>query len=153
MKKYLLIIGMLVLPLVSYADCMFKILNYADSPVTVKIGFYRGESEEFIAEPATTSIRSLHSQYACNGSSIAGLGVVYVSFPKDPDHAGAIYLPRSGTIKLQGDFTGTPDGRLMRADNGTTVWLNTTDLAIDAETFQLKLNFTGRPNSFVAGTQ
>ncbi len=154
MKKILFISCISLCSMISSADCMFKLMNYTDSPVTVKVGFYKGESEEFVAEPATTSIRKItSSQYLCNSTNASGFGVVYVSFTNDPDHAGAIYVPRSDSVKLKGDFTGTPDGRFMRANNGKPIWLNTTDLAIDDETFQLKLNFTGRPNNFSAGTQ
>lgn len=154
MKRLFLVFGLIATAAVSNADCMFKIMNYTDYSVSIKVGFYKGESEEFIATPATTSIKKIaNEKYLCNSSSPAGLGVVYINFPNDPDHAGVIYLPRANSVKLKGDFTGTPEGRFMRADNGNPVWLNASGLAINDDVMEVKINFTGRPNSFSAGTQ
>lgn len=152
MNKTLLIVLTSIIG-ISYADCMFKIINYTDSAITVKMGFYRGKEITMIAEPAITTIESIPSSYQCNGAAPNGLGVAYVSFPKDPDYGGVNYSPITKMANLMGVFTGTSDGRIVKSDNGTPLWLNVTDLAVDDEVFEVKLNFTGRPNSRSAGTQ
>lgn len=139
---------------ISHADCMFKIINYTDSSITAKVGFYRGIASTVLVEPASTAIESIPSVYLCNSSAANGLGVSYISFTKDPDYGGANYSPISKHINLMGAFKGdSSDGRIVRADNGTPMWLNATDLAVNDSVFEIKLNFTGRPNSYSAGTQ
>lgn len=151
MKKISIFLGILLSSNV-FADCMFKIINYTDSQVTTKIGFYHGQNKTIIAEPATTTIESIPSNYQCNGVTPVGLGVSYVSFTKDPGHGGMNYSPSSKSAMLTGTYAGSSYGRIIQADNGSKLWIDINDNAIRDDVFEIKLNFTGRPNSRSAGT-
>ena len=135
------------------ADCDFVIINYTDSAVSVKAGFYGKNASSLIAAAADTSIIRLKSDVKCNDSNAIGLGQAYIMFPNDSHGAGANYSPSQGGLNFMGKFTGDASGRLMTADNGTPIWLNASGLAIDDSQFQVKLNFIGRPSSRSAGTQ
>ncbi len=137
-----------------HADCMFKILNYSDSAVTTTIGFYgTKESKTFVVSPADTAIEHVKSEYECNSVGNGGLGKAFVQFPKDPNYGGANYSPEDDRINVMGKFNGNAGGREVLADNGTPLWLNTINKPMESSVFEIKLNFTGRPNSFSAGTQ
>lgn len=153
MKKIFVIFTCALLSSFSYSDCMFKIMNYTDSAITAKVGFYKGNSKTIVAQPADTMIEKIPSDYQCNDAAPNGLGVTYIMFPKDPDHAGVNYSPIAHKATLMGNYQGMPDGRLVKADNETPLWLNVTDNAVNDDVFEIKLNFTGRPNSRSAGTQ
>ena len=152
MKKMFILLSLGIINLTN-ADCMFKIINYTDSPITAKFGFYNGNSTTLIAKPADTTIQTITSNYECNSPSPSGLGVSYLTFPNDPDQGGVNYSPITKRANLMGVFTGTTDGREVKSDNGTPLWLTVTDLSIKDDVFEVKLNFTGRPNSRSAGTQ
>ena len=153
MKKIFFLLTTAIISGSSYADCMFKIMNYTDSAITAKVGFYKGNSKTILALPADTTIEKISSNYLCNDAAPNGLGVTYIMFTKDPDYGGVNYSPIAGKATLMGNYQGMPDGRLVKADNETPLWLNMTDNAVDDNVFEVKLNFTGRPNSRSAGTQ
>ena len=153
LAKLALAWSLMVLTSLTFADCDFIIINYTDSAVSLKAGFYGGIESNIVAKAADTSILRIKSDYKCNSATKIGLGRAYIRFPKDPHHAGANYSASDGQINFLGKFTGETGGRIMNADNGTPVWLNSTGLAIDETTFQVKFNFISRPNSFSAGTQ
>lgn len=153
MKKIFFLLTTAIISSTSYADCMFKIMNYTDSAITAKVGFYKGNSKTILVPPADTTIEKIASNYLCNDAAPNGLGLTYIMFPKDPDYGGVNYSPIAGKATLMGNYQGMPDGRLVKADNETPLWLNVTDNAVDDNVFEVKLNFTGRPNSRSAGTQ
>ena len=154
MKKILVsLILISSLPQIAQADCMFKILNYSDSPITTTIGFYGESSMTFVVAPAETAIEHFKSDYDCKSVGPSGLGKSFVLFPKDPAYGGANYSPENDNITLMGKFSGTDGGRELRADNGIPIWLNTMGSPMESKSFEIKLNFTGRPNSKSAGTQ
>lgn len=153
MKKLLLTALITSITSIANADCMFKIINYSDSPITVKFGFYNGQPMTVLAKPADTTIETVTNNYQCNSQAPNGLGVTYLTFPNDPDQGGVNYIPAAQHANLMGKFTGTTDGREVKSDNGTPLWLTVTDLSIKDDVFEVKLNFTGRPNSRSAGTQ
>lgn len=150
MKKLTLIISLF--STLSHADCMFKIINYTDSEFTAKVGFYNGESETILVKPADSTIIKMVSHYECNSSTQSGLGVTYISFIKDPNNAGANYSAENKSINIMGRYTGSPDGREVNSDDGKKSWLNATGNAVTNEKFEIKLNFTSRPNNFFGGT-
>lgn len=137
----------------THADCMFKIINYSDSEVTAKVGFYGSTDKTIVVAPADTIIEKIDSPYNCKSTNVSGLGRSYISFIKDPAYGGANYSPENNSITLMGKFSGTDGGREIRADNGTPVWLNTMGSPMIESEFEVKLNFTGRPNSRSSGTQ
>lgn len=150
MKKYLIILT--AISTMSNADCMFKIINYTDSEFSARVGFYNGENESRIVKPADSTIIKLTSKYECNSTSASGLGVSYISFTKDPYGAGANYSAENKLINIMGRYTGSANGREIISDKGQLFWLNTTGNAINKDVFEVKLNFTSRPNSFFGGT-
>lgn len=150
MKKLILILS--ITSTLSYADCMFKIINYTDSEFTAKLGFYNGESKVVLVTPADSTIIKMTSNYECNSSTSSGVGVSYISFIKDPNGAGANYSAENKSINIMGKYTGSANGREINSDNGQKFWLNATGGAITDEKFEIKLNFTSRPNNFFGGT-
>ncbi len=135
------------------ADCEFSIINYTDSAVSAKVGFFGKVESSLYVPPAEARVIKLQSEYHCNDATSLGTGRVYIMFPKDPSGAGATYSPVNNQINLLGKFTGIENGRPMQADNGKPIWLNYTGNAITENKFEVKLNFVSRPNSFSAGTQ
>ncbi|MDD3266341.1 MAG: hypothetical protein PHC75_04080 [Burkholderiales bacterium] len=150
MKKLIIILS--TISTLSYADCMFKIINYTDSEFSAKIGFYNEKSEIVLVNPADSTIIKMTSKYECNSSTSSGIGVSYISFIKDPNGAGANYSAENKSINIMGRYTGSANGREVNSDNGKKFWLNATGDAITDEKFEVKLNFTSRPNSFFGGT-
>ena len=136
-----------------FADCEFSVINYTNSIVTAKVGFYNGIESSLKIPPATTKVLKLKNDYLCNSANSLGMGVSYIMFPNDPNGAGANYSPESNKVNLLGKATGERNGRPMIADDGAPIWLNYSGNAIDADSFQVKLSFIARPNSKSAGTQ
>ncbi len=140
-----------------HADCDFIITNYTSYPLTAKVGFFLGlhKSIESIVKikPNSTTATRVKSDYSCNDSNSLGMGLAYLRFPNDPNGAGANYSPEKGVISLMGKATGEKSGRPIVADNGMPAWLSVADSrAIDNKTFEMEVNYVGRPNTFSAGT-
>lgn len=150
MKKLILLLT--ITSTLSYADCMFKVINYTDSEFTANVGFYNGENKTVLIVPADSTIIEIKSDNECNSSTPSGLGLAYISFIKDPYGAGANYSAENKTINIMGRYTGTINGREIVSDNGQKLWLNASGNAITNDKFEVKLNFTSRPNSFFGGT-
>lgn len=141
----------------AYADCDFIITNYTSYPLTAKVGIFLSldksiESVVKIKPNATTATR-VKSDYNCTDSNSLGMGLAYLRFPNDPNGAGANYSPEKGAISLMGKATGEKSGRPLVADNGMPAWLSVADSrAVDSKSFEMEVNYVGRPNSFSAGT-
>ncbi len=153
MKKIITIVMLSSICNLTNADCMFKIINYTDSTITAKVGFYGSSDKIITINPADAAIEKITSPYNCKSTSVSGLGKSYISFINDPAYGGANYSPENDSITLMGKFSGTDGGREIRADNGTPIWLNTMGSPMIESEFEVKLNFTGRPNSRSSGTQ
>ena len=151
-KNLLLIIVTLINSNLAFADCDFKIINYTNFEVSAKVGFYGGIESSIMVKPSDTTFVRLKGDYKCNDSTPFGTGRAYVMFPKDPQGAGTNYSPLENGINFMGRFSGSAGGRVMQGDNGQLIWLNSSGKPIDDTTFEIKLNFTERPNSLSAGT-
>ncbi len=152
-KLYYLFCTSLLYIAPALANCQFVIINYSDSPLSVKCGFYGGASKVAMVKPATTTILKVVSDYQCNSATTLGTGRAYIEFPHDSYKSGANYSPINDTINLMGHFTGSLSGREIIADNGTHLWLSNSGTTLSAERFEVKINFIERPNSRSAGTQ
>ncbi len=140
----------------SFADCDFIIINYTNNPATAKVGLFAGLSKMVEStvkvKPNSTSITRIKNDYDCTDANSLGMGMAYIHFPNDSNGAGASYSPEKGSINLMGKATGEKSGRPLVADNGAPLWLSATGRAVDSKSFEVKLSFTGRPNTFSAGT-
>lgn len=141
----------------TYADCDFIITNYTNYPLTAKVGIFASldkniESTVRIKPNSSTATR-VKSDYNCTDSNSLGMGLSYLRFPNDPNGAGVNYSPEKGAINLMGKATGEKSGRPLVTDNGMPVWLSVaTSRAVNNKTFEVEINYVGRPNRFSAGT-
>jgi len=152
--KIILILS--VISQIAIADCDFIIINYTDYPTTAKVGLFTSLNNPIEStvkvKPNTTSMNRIKSDYNCTDSNQLGMGLAYIRFPNDPNGAGANYSPEKSSINLTGKSTGEKSGIPLLSDNGMPLWLSATGRAIDNKSFEVKLNFVKRPNSFSAGT-
>lgn len=149
---YKLLLGLSCLASYSFADCTFKIINYSQSAITVEVGFYNSIKQTKLIEPAANGTEiKLKSNYQCNSTNDFGMSKAYLKFPKDPNYGGANYSAANNSINLMG-LCQDKSGCEVRANDGTRLWLNADGHAINAEKFEVKLNFTGLANSKSAGT-
>jgi hypothetical protein len=152
MKKNLLLVIATIFSSLAFADCDFKIINYTNFEVSAKVGFYGSTESSILVKPSDTTFVRMKGDYKCNDATPFGTGRAYIMFPKDPQGAGANYSPLERGINFMGRFSGSAGGRIMQADNGQLIWLNASGKPINDTTFEIKLNFTERPNSMSAGT-
>ncbi|MBX9598223.1 MAG: hypothetical protein K2X04_06575 [Burkholderiales bacterium] len=150
-KNLLLIIVTLINSNLAFADCDFKIINYTNFEISAKVGFYGSIESSIMVKPSDTTFVRMKGDYKCNDSTPFGTGRAYVMFPKNQG-SGANYSPLEKGINLMGQFSSSAGGRIIKADNGQQIWLNASGKPIDDTTFEIKLNFTERPNSRSAGT-
>lgn len=147
-----------LLPLAQFchADCDFIITNYTDYPATAKVGLFTSLSKSVEStvkiKPNTSTATRIKSDYDCTDANNLGMGMAYIHFPNDPNGAGATYSPEQSSINLMGKATGEKSGKPLVADNGMPLWLSATGKAVTDKSFEVKLIYIGRPNSFSAGT-
>ena len=152
MRKLGLFVAVLGFSQFANADCDFTIANLTNFEFTAQVGFYNGSESTITVQPSITTIYRVKSTYACNATTVIGTGRAYIVFPKDPDGAGANYLPSQNGINLMGSYAGSSGGRYIRANNGQIVLMDANGGAVTDTSFTVRLNFVSRPNSRSAGT-
>jgi len=85
----------------SYADCVFRVINYSRYSVTVNAGFYGAESATMTIGRNVSNAVMIKSDYNCTSFSPGGLGRAHINLVDNVNY-GWRYLPTSNMIRAMG---------------------------------------------------
>ncbi|MCC2644910.1 MAG: hypothetical protein K0R94_688 [Burkholderiales bacterium] len=82
-----------------WSDCTFNITNYADTPLVVEAGFYKGPSTTATVGIASSKIIKIKNDLSCNAVSNTGLGVTYLKLVSKKSVGSWVYMPLAKMIQ------------------------------------------------------
>jgi hypothetical protein len=86
---------------VSYADCLFRVINYSRYSVGVVAGFYGGESASMTVGRNVANTVVVKSNYNCISANPSGAGIAHINLSNNSNY-GWRYLPATKMIRALG---------------------------------------------------
>lgn len=117
---------------ISYADCVFTVVNDSPVQISVEAGYYNNKTKVgFIIQPSQSVDGLVKSDFKCNEINQAGMGLTYVNLVNGKSLGGWVFDPNLAQIRAVG-VSGTQSGAIGHSANGTAVYLaNTKNPAAD----------------------
>lgn len=123
----------------SFADCLFRVINYSLYPIQVQAGFFGGESASLHVSNSGINSILLKSDFKCIANSVNGDGVVYVNLVGGKSSGGWRYVPQNAMIRAMGVYTKSNGFVMGTNPTGVNVSL-ISNYKPESEVFEVQVN-------------
>ena len=121
----------------SYADCLFRVINYSRYSVGVVAGFYGGESATMTVARSVANTVMVKSNYNCSSVNPNGLGVAHINLSNNANF-GWRYIPATQMIRAMGISNNNSTFVLALVNGRRVVLLNSYKPSKDIFEVQIK---------------
>jgi hypothetical protein len=133
-----------------YADCTFRINNYSNKTLNIKVGYFNSNDVTVKLSPNSNKDILLKNKLYCNSITSFGSGVVFANLIGDKSTGGFIFDPSNNMIRAFGSYN-LPNGNIGSSPDGTQLLLSN-NLKPSIDRFVVQINNANRDTSRQIGS-